>query len=96
MLSQIRYIDTLLMLKSIFLGRVAKIVSFFIITLHNFDLVWDKGVGQVKLSYAPKTMGQSILSHTVVPLKSIGMTKILLMGQDMHPLPVRGLLYKTY
>ena len=95
MLSQIRYIDTLLMLKSIFLGRVAEIVSFFIITLHNFDLVWDKGVGQVKLSYAPKTMGQSILSHTVVPLKSIGATTIPPMGQDMHPLPVRGLLYKT-
>ena len=63
--------------------------------LHGFDLVWDKGMGQVKLSYAPKTMGQSILSHTVVPLKSIGTTKILPMGQDMHPLPVRGLLYKT-
>ena len=95
MLSQIRYIDTLLMLKSIFLGRVAKIVPFSIITLHSIDLVWDKGMRQVKLSYAPKTMGQSILSHTVVPLKSIGTTTILLMGQDMHPLPVRGRLYKT-
>ena len=78
------------------LGRVTEIVPFPVITLHSFDLVWDKGMGQVKLSYAPKTMGQSILSHTVVPLKSIGTTKIRLMGQDMHPLPVRGLLYKTY
>ena len=49
------------------LGRVAEIVPFFIITLHNIGLVWDKGMGQVKLSYAPKSMGQSILSHTVVP-----------------------------
>ena len=96
MLSQIRYIDTLLILKSVSLGRVAEIVPFSIITLHNTDLVWDKGMGQVKLSYAPETMGQSILSHTVVPLKSIGMTMIPPMGQDMHPLPVRGLLYKTY
>ena len=96
MLSQIRYIDTLLMLKSIFLGRVAEIVPFSIITLHSIDLVWDKGMGQVKLSYAPRLMGQSILSHTVVPLKSIGMTTIPPMGQDMHPLPVRGLLCKTY
>ena len=84
------------MLISVFLGRVAEIVPFFIITLHNIDLVWDKGMGQVKLSHAPKTMGQSILSHTVVPLKSIGTTTIAPMGQDMHPLPVRGLLYKTY
>jgi len=53
-------------------------------------------MGQVKLSHVPIIMGQSILSHIVVPLKSIGTTKILLMGQDMHPLPVRGLLYKTY
>ena len=83
MLSQIRYIDILLMLKSVFLGRVAKIVPFFIITLHNIDLAWDKGMGQVKLSYAPKSMGQSILSHTVVPLKSIGITKFFLLGQDM-------------
>ena len=96
MLSQIRYIDTLLMLKSIFLGRVAEVVPFFIIPFQDLSLVWDKGMGQVKLSYAPKTMGQSILSHTVVPPKSIGTTKIFLMGQDMHPLPVRGLLYKTY
>ena len=96
MLSQIRYIDTLLMLKSIFLGRVAEIVPFSIITLHNIDLVWDKGMGQVKLSYAPKTMGQSILSHTVVPLKSIGTTKILPMRQDMSTPRERGLLYKTY
>ena len=78
------------------MGRVAEIVPFFIITLHSIDLAWDKGMGQVKLSHVPKTMGQSILSHIVVPLKSIGITKILLMGQDMHPLPVRGLLYKTY
>ena len=84
------------MLNSVFLGRVAEIVPFSIITLQDLSLLWDKGMGQVKLSYAPETMGQSILSHTVVPLKSIGMTKILLMGQDMHPLPVRGLLYKTY
>ena len=84
------------MLKSISLGRVAEIVPFSIITLHNIDLVWDKGMGQVKLSYTPKTMGQSILSHTVVPLKSIDTTTIPPMGQDMHPLPVRGLLYKTY
>ena len=96
MLSQIRYIDTLLILKSVSLGRVAEIVPFSIITLQDLSLVWDKSMGQVKLSYAPKTMGQSILSHTVVPLKSIGTTTILLMGQDMHPLPVRGLLYKTY
>ena len=96
MLSQIRYIDILLILKSISLGRVAEIVPFSIITLQYIDLVWDKGMGQVELSYAPKAMGQSILSHTVVPLKSIGTTTILLMGQDMHPLPVRGLLYKTY
>ena len=96
MLSLIRYIDTLLMLKSIFLGRVAEIVPFSRITLHNIDLVWDKVMGQVKLSYAPNTMGQSILSHTVVPLKSIGTTTIPPMGQDMHPLPVRGRLYKTY
>ena len=74
---------------------MAEIVSFFIITLHNIDLVWDKDMRQVKLSYAPEIMGQSILSHIVVPLKSIGMTKILLMRQDMKPLPVRGLLYKT-
>ena len=72
MLSQIRYIDTLLMLKSVFLGRVAEVVL------------------------RSKTLGQSILSHSVVPPKPIGMTKIFLMGQDMHPLPVRGLLYKTY
>ena len=78
------------------LGRVAEIVPFSIITLHSIDLVWDKGMGQVKLSHVPIIMGQSILSHIVVPLKSIGTTKILLMGQDMHPLPVRGLLYKTY
>ena len=84
------------MLKKIFLGRVAEIVPFSIITLQYIDLVWDKGMGQVKLSYVPKTMGQSILSHTVVPLKSIGTTTIPPMGQDMHPLPVRGLLYKTY
>ena len=84
------------MLISISLGRVAEIVPFSIITLHDIDLVWDKGMGQVKLSYAPKSIGQSILSHIVVPLKSIGITKILLMGQDMHPLPVRGRLYKTY
>ena len=96
MLSQIRYIDTLLMLKSIFLGRVAEIVPFSIIPFQDLSLLWDKGMGQVKLSYVPKTMGQSILSHTVVPLKFIGTTKILLMGQDMHTLPVRGLLYKTY
>ncbi len=83
MLSQIRYIDILLMLKSVFLGRVAEIVPFSIITLHSIDLVWDKGMGQVKLSYAPKLMGQSILSHTVVPLKSIGTTKFFLLGQDM-------------
>ena len=83
MLSQIRYIDILLMLKSVFLGRVAKIVPFFIITLHNIDLTWDKGMGQVKLSSAPKSMGQSILSHTVVPLKPIGITKFFLLGQDM-------------
>jgi hypothetical protein len=78
------------------LGRVAEIVPFFIITLQDSSLLWDKGMGQAELSYAPETMGQSILSHTVVPLKSIGMTTIPLMGQDMHPLPVRGLLYKTY
>ena len=78
------------------LGRVAEIVPFFIITLHDIDLVWDKGMGQVKLSHVPKTMGQSILSHTVVPLKSIGTTKILLMGQDTQTPRVRGLLYKTY
>ena len=84
------------MLKKIFMGRVAEIVPFSIITLQYIDLVWDKGMGQVELSYAPKAMGQSILSHIVVPLKSIGTTTILLMGQDMHPLPVRGLLYKTY
>ena len=96
MLSQIRYIDILLILKSIFLGRVAEIVPFSVIPFQDISLVWDKGMGQVKLSYAPKTMGQSILSHTVVPLRSTGTTKILLMGQDMHPLPVRGLLYKTY
>ena len=96
MLSQIRYIDTLLMLKKIFLGRVAEIVPFFIIPFQDLSLVWDKGMGQVKLSYAPKTLGQSILSYTVVPLKSIGTTTIPPMGQDMHPLPVRGLLYKTY
>ena len=83
------------MLISIFLGRVAEIVPFSIIPFQDLSLVWDKGMGQVKLSYAPKTMGQSILSHTVVPPKTIGMTTILLMGQDMHPLPVRGLLYKT-
>ena len=74
---------------------MAGVVPFSIITLHNIDLVWDKGMGQVKLSYAPKTMGQSILSHTVVPLKSIGTTKILLMGQDMSTPRERGLLYKT-
>ena len=96
MLSQIRYIDTLLMLKSIFLGRVAEIVPFSMITLHNTDLVWDKGMGQVKLSHVPIIMGQSILSHSVVPLKSIGTTKFLLMGQDMQTPRVRGLLYKTY
>ena len=96
MLSQIRYIDTLLILKSVFLGRVAEIVPFFIITLHNIDLAWDKGMGQVKLSYAPKTMGQAILSHTVVPLKSIGTTTILPMRQDMSTPRERGLLYKTY
>ena len=79
-----------------FLGRVAEVVPFSIIPFQDLSLAWDKGMGQVKLSYAPKTMGQSILSHTVVPPKSIGTTKILLMGQDMHPLPVRGRLYKTY
>ena len=84
------------MLKSVFPGGVAEIVPFSIIPFQDLSLVWDKSMGQVKLSYAPKTMGQSILSHTVVPLKSIGTTKILLMGQDMHPLPVRELLYKTY
>ena len=83
------------MLISIFLGRVAEIVPFSIIQFQDLSLVWDKGMGQVKLSYVPKTMGQSILSHTVVPLKSIGTTTIPPMGQDMHPLPVRGLLYKT-
>ena len=83
------------MLKSIFLGRVAEVVPFSIIPFQDLGLIWDKGMGQVELSYAPKTMGQSILSHIVVPLKSLGTTKILLMGQDMHPLPVRGLLYKT-
>ena len=96
MLSQIRYIDTLLMLKSVFLGRVAEVALFFIIPFQDLSLLWDKGMGQVKLSYAPKIMGQSILSHTVVPLKFIGTTTIPPMGQDMHPLPVRGLLYKTY
>ena len=96
MLSQIRYIDTLLILKSVFLGRVAEIVPFSIIPFQDLSLVWDKGMGQVKLSHVPETMGQSILSHIVVPLKFIGTTMIPPMGQDMHPLPVRGLLYKTY
>ena len=96
MLSQIRYIDTLLMLKSVFLGRVAEVVLFFIIPFQDLSLTWDKGMGQVKLSYVPKTMGQSILSHTVVPLKSIGTTTILLMRQDMSTPRERGLLYKTY
>ena len=78
------------MLISISLGRVAEIVPFSIITLQHYDLLWDKGMGQVKLSHVPKTMGQSILSHTVVPLKSIGTTKILLMGQDMQTPRGRG------
>ena len=55
-----------------------------------------QGYGTSKVVLRSKTMGQSILSHIVVPLKSIGTTTILPMGQDMHPLPVRGLLYKTY
>ena len=96
MLSQIRYIDTLLMLKSIFPGESGWNCPILYNSVPRLEFDMGQGYGTDKVVLRSKTMGQSILSHIVVPLKSIGTTKILLMGQDMHPLPVRGLLYKTY
>ncbi len=95
MLSQIRYIDTLLMLKSVFSGESGWNCPIFYKHAPQHWFGMGQGHETSKVVLRSKTMGQSILSHTVVPLKSIGTTTILLMGQDMHPLPVRGLLCKT-
>ena len=96
MLSQIRYIDTLLMLKSIFPGESGWNCPILYNHAPQHWFGMGQGYGTSKVVLRSKTMGQSILSHIVVPLKSIGITKILPMGQDMHPLPVRERLYKTY
>ena len=83
MLPQIRYIDILLMLKSIFSGESGWNcrILYNHAPQHWFGMGQKYGTSEVVLR--SKKMGQSILSHTVVPLKPIGITKFFLLGQDM-------------
>ena len=96
MLSQIWYVDTLLILKSVSPGESGLNCPILYNHAPRHWFGMGQGYGTSKVVLRSKTMGQSILSHIVVPLKSIGTTTILPKRQDMHPLPVRGLLYKTY
>ena len=84
------------MLKSVFTGESGWNCPILYNPVPRLVFGMGQGHGTSKVVLRSKLMGQSILSHTVVPLKFIGTTTIPLIGQDMHPLPVRGLLYKTY